>query len=810
MSAADLTPTTPIDWSHMKKLKSVRVATHVGAAILAAGLGFTRLPVANAAANAVIVVNALGDSNVCDDTTCTLRGAVERATITPGDDVINFGIDGTITLGSGITLGLPIPGPSASTDSLTISGVGRNVELRGPNSGDWFTTGTQSLTLDSLTIVAIANGGNVNGGFGGAATLNIVNGSGTITNNTITTTANGGSAIGGFGGAATLNIANGGTGTITNNTITTTANGGTANGGLGGAATLNIANGGTGTITNNTITNNTITTTANGGTANGGLGGAATLNIANGGTGTLTNNTITTTANGGTANGSLGGAATLNIVNGGTGTLTNNTITTIANDGAADGGFGGTAMSRLASGTSATLRNNVLQFIGNATCGSVTDSGGNVDSGTSCGFVSPSTSFSNTNAMLGGLAANGGPTQTKALDAASPAIGIGVSPCPAKDQRGKSREASGCDAGAYEVAFTDTTAPTASPKISPKPNDAGWNNTAATVTWNWADETNGSGLKADACALTTAVSATGTNTVSSDCEDQSGNKATKANVTVNIDTTAPTVAITGVTDGASYSSTAVPTALCSTTDATSGVATNATATTTTATDTVTITCTGATDKAGNTQTAAVTATYTLLAPTSTTPATVPPTTAAPATAAPTTAAPVVTPPIVAVIPNTPPTATAAGNAQTPPSPSLNISASAATEGNTVTATAEGFQPGSEVTFELRSDPVTLGKTNADANGRATLTTTLPAGVTGQHNIVAIGINPAGQPVELKSPIVIAPKIESLPQAPIATAAPATETPNTLALTGGNVAAITAAAIAMILVGLSLRRTKTQK
>jgi hypothetical protein len=589
--------------------------------------------------------------------------------------------------------------------------------------------------------------------------------------------------------ATTLNVVNGNA-TLTNNTITAaTSSPGT---------TLNVVNG------NATLTDNTIRAAADVVFCGFGCGSNASLNVVDGDDATLTNNTITMTAKGGVG---------VSAIKGGTAKLSNNTITSTANDGSSLGGEPGALVSStLSSGATVSMRNNVLEFNGKATCGTVLDLGGNVDSGTSCGFVRPSTSLSNTNAMLGALAANGGSTQTKALDAASPAIGIGVSPCPAKDQRGKPRESSGCDAGAFEVAFTDTTAPTASPTISPKPNDAGWNNTAATVTWNWADETDGSGLKADACALTTPVSATGTNTVSSDCEDQSGNKATKANVTLNIDTTAPTVAITGVTDGASYSSTAVPTAQCSTTDATSGVATNATATTTTATDTVTVTCTGAIDKAGNTQTGAVTATYTLLAPTSTTPATVPPTTAAPTTAAPTTAAPVVTPPIVAVIPDTPtaPTASAVGNAQTPPSPSLNLSASAATEGNTVTATAEGFQPGSEVTFELRSNPITLGRTNADANGRATLTATLPAGVTGQHNIVAIGINPAGQPVELKSPIVIAPKSESLPQAPTATAAPATETPNTLALTGGNVAAITAAAIAMILVGLSLRRTKTQK
>jgi hypothetical protein len=93
----DLTPTTP---NHLEPNEEVEVRPsrhHVGAAVLAVGLGFTRLPMANAAANPVILVNDLGDSNVCDDTTCTLRGAVSKANTTPGDDVINFGIDGTIT-----------------------------------------------------------------------------------------------------------------------------------------------------------------------------------------------------------------------------------------------------------------------------------------------------------------------------------------------------------------------------------------------------------------------------------------------------------------------------------------------------------------------------------------------------------------------------------------------------------------------------------------------------------------------------------------------------------------------------------------
>lgn len=56
--------------------------------------------------------------------------------------------------------------------------------------------------------------------------------------------------------------------------------------------------------------------------------------------------------------------------------------------------------------------------------------------------------------MLGSLADNGGPTNTQALGAGSPAIGAVLLPgdCPATDQRGALRPQGGCDVGAYEVA----------------------------------------------------------------------------------------------------------------------------------------------------------------------------------------------------------------------------------------------------------------------------------------------------------------------------------------------------------------------
>ncbi len=52
--------------------------------------------------------------------------------------------------------------------------------------------------------------------------------------------------------------------------------------------------------------------------------------------------------------------------------------------------------------------------------------------------------------QLGALAENGGPTQTLLPAAASPVAGIGMG-CPATDQRGQARPASGCTAGAVQL-----------------------------------------------------------------------------------------------------------------------------------------------------------------------------------------------------------------------------------------------------------------------------------------------------------------------------------------------------------------------
>jgi hypothetical protein len=86
------------------------------------------------------------------------------------------------------------------------------------------------------------------------------------------------------------------------------------------------------------------------------------------------------------------------------------------------------------------------------------NAGNNIDSGTTCGFGSTSGSMSSTNPQLDILRRNGGPAQTMALLAGSPAID-GVSwnapnDCPETDQHGIPRPfGTLCDIGAFEQGF---------------------------------------------------------------------------------------------------------------------------------------------------------------------------------------------------------------------------------------------------------------------------------------------------------------------------------------------------------------------
>jgi predicted outer membrane repeat protein len=77
-------------------------------------------------------------------------------------------------------------------------------------------------------------------------------------------------------------------------------------------------------------------------------------------------------------------------------------------------------------------------------------------------ITSPASAIIFADPLLAPLADNGGPNQTLALQAGSPAIDVGnATTCPSTDQRGVRRpQGSGCDIGAYEVVVELSVSPT--------------------------------------------------------------------------------------------------------------------------------------------------------------------------------------------------------------------------------------------------------------------------------------------------------------------------------------------------------------
>jgi hypothetical protein len=142
-------------------------------------------------------------------------------------------------------------------------------------------------------------------------------------------------------------------------------------------------------------------------------------------------------------------------------TLVNDTV---AGNAAPSGMVGGVVA---AVDGSTTASNTIVAGNGTNCLGTVTDGGHNLEDGTSCGF---SANAINGNPKLEPLQANGGPTETMALQPDSPAINAGAdSICAAPptatppgagahDQRSATRpQGAHCDIGAFEVVATTTT-----------------------------------------------------------------------------------------------------------------------------------------------------------------------------------------------------------------------------------------------------------------------------------------------------------------------------------------------------------------
>ncbi len=327
-------------------------------------------------------VSSLGDTGAG-----TLREAITQANGTPDNDVINFSVNGTITLTSGQ---LSI----ANNGTLTINGNGASATVVSGNNASrvFLVNSGANLTLNNLTVTAGRLTVSLDKGAGiqNAGTLNITN---SIISNNIADLGEGGG------------IYNTGTLTITSSSVT----GNTA--GFGGSGIkcggVNI-NGGTVTLTNSTVSGNIASHGGGGGiTAN----TNTTLNIVNS---TIANNLSSAAAGGGG----------MELINNPIVTLVNSTVSGNSATGGNGGGiiiYSGTLIARnsiIAGNTSSanpdingTLTSQGYNLIGNTAGTTITgDTTGNI---------------TNTNAMLASLANNGGTTQTMALLAGSPAFNAG-------------------------------------------------------------------------------------------------------------------------------------------------------------------------------------------------------------------------------------------------------------------------------------------------------------------------------------------------------------------------------------------------
>jgi CSLREA domain-containing protein len=428
------------------------------AALLAALVGSTAQVTPVYAAS--IVVTSNGDT-IANDGVCTLREALIAAQQNApaggcaggssiGVDIITFVGNYTITLGSQLPF---------VTTAITINGKGAaNTIIQSassPNVATWRifqVTSTGNLTLNQMTVRnGRCNGsctvlGNIEPNAGGA----IYNGGTlTVTNSTIAdnTADNGGG------------LYNSGTLTVTNSVFS----GNNANGGYGRGG--GIYNNGTLSVTNSTFSGNVAAFTG------GGIFSEGVLNVKNS---TFSGNRAAGSGGGIHNNGTLDLAnSTLvgnitnfggGLFNGGTATVTNSTIA--GNIADFDGGGIDIGDGSVVTFRNTIIANNEYDECSDLTSGIIVDGGSNLVHGSpnQCNFQFLKGSLIGADPKLGPLANNGGPTQTMALLADSPAVDNGrtefcsVSPINGMDQRGVSRpQGVFCDIGAYEYngSFSD-------------------------------------------------------------------------------------------------------------------------------------------------------------------------------------------------------------------------------------------------------------------------------------------------------------------------------------------------------------------
>jgi hypothetical protein len=187
----------------------------------------------------------------------------------------------------------------------------------------------------------------------------------------------------------------------------------------------------------------------------GALGGGIGLTTS---TATITNSTVA----GNTVDATTGaaGGGGINVL-GGTVALDGVTVARNTAKGGANNTQGGniSALSNAVSARASIVANGVAPAQANCFA-SVASQGGNVEDLHECGMTA-STDRSGTDPQLAPLQANGGPTETMAIPAGSPAVDLATSCDLTADQRGVPRpQGAACDSGAFEApASPPTTSP---------------------------------------------------------------------------------------------------------------------------------------------------------------------------------------------------------------------------------------------------------------------------------------------------------------------------------------------------------------
>ena len=500
-----------------------------------------------------------GDGTCADaSSNCTLRAAIMEANALAGADTITLPA-GTYTLSiAGAGEDAAATGDLDVTDDLTISGAGaattiidggaldRVFDVLGPG------TVNQPVSTVEIAGVTIRNGNTLPSGGG------IYSDHATLTISSSTISGNTGSHGGGIysaGGTVALSnstvsgntawLGNGGgirgagaTLTISSSTVNDNTAAGDAGGiyGGGGPATLNsstvngnsAANRGGGIYNTSTLTISSSTVSGNSAVTHGGgiysQIGTAILNNSevssnmagtfgggiNAGLGTLALNRSTVSGNsagrgGGIYNSSATATLSNSTVSGnsasvvGGGIQTSAAVTLSSSTVGANSAIAGGGGIQISSGGTMTLKNTIVASASGGDCGGIglTSLGYNIDSDGTCG-LSGTGDLSSVNPLLGPLQNNGGPTETHALLAGSPAVDAGSPDCPppATDQRGVARPLSAaCDIGAFEsdLVAADVMAPVVTLTTPPEGAvyDQGQSVLAA---YTCTDEAGGSGI----------------------------------------------------------------------------------------------------------------------------------------------------------------------------------------------------------------------------------------------------------------------------------------------------------------------------